>query len=1625
MRKFLSLLGTVIFCCLLASAVPNVNLPSKDRVASAVPKMMTNGSKKRVRTGSNVEKLYKINPDSKTAKKGVKKVVTTTTASATLISSELGLSNSQQVGGQYYGNELVYVYFDKNTGSTIPAYYNSGSSIRIYNGNQVVIGSRYTNVFITDIEFTLNTGNEWVNGPTVSEGSYSVASQSWSGYSTAVSFTTTEKVYIKEICITFVIVNEEEEEQDYYLVGSFNGWDAKDAANKMVPVESLYVKRNVDLSGVNSAGEFKIACFDFSKDWGYGSETNVVTITDNALSAKLTIGPNSNMIYNLNGIYDVYWDPETETVSFDKVGGGSGSGDDPVIEISEFVYNPSEWTYKGECEFKDAWFNVWWSAGTAQPYNVPIYQSKNNPNQYLLLNPYGEGTPYAEINASSEIGYIVIDVTNPNCVLVRPATYGLSSYWDDGEVMSFYCFNQEARYYYYEGMSYEAIINQYSDYLSKYNASEGIISIRNGRFSFGSSDITTGGAYAWRDSDMDGYIILPEFVGSNAGSDDGERAVVLWYAYDSQYGYNIEMQQNANGEYECEVAKVDSFEIVINGSTYCADLNESKLGVNLPLISGNDFEGCNYTPWKGSYKFVVSSDLSTVRVTATSPKPSSIDLYLLGEFSHYECIDAYKFKQISNGEFSYTVTDDIPALWEITDKGGRYFYGYLGAVNPADNYTFNWHGINSHSIKLNKNDVVKVTFDPAQYTSTANVSITRATSGSTQPPVTGDTKTVDINGVVYTLYSDAGYIMATDGSKAKGDVTLIESTEGLNLRGVATGAFKGNGSIHSITIPEGATIIENEAFRECENLQNVNLPSTMTSLGMYSFLDCSYISNFSLPANIDNIGIGAFQNCTDLETFKFNQANLTEIPDALFEGCSQLQEVDIPLSVTKINTNAFLESGVVKIGNTTNVEEVGARAFENSQLAQFDFNNISSIGVAAFKGTKIKSAELLASMTTLNEEAFRNCKNLAKVTLPDDLDEIGKSAFEDCEALSTIEIPLSVTSIKANAFNNSGLVNVMLGNNVTELGNKAFYTTSLTSITLGSGIESLENTPLFTEGLLRINNSNPPLLGKDRLGCEPSAVIVPKGSSATYMADSRWKKYNIIEDGDQIIIHLSAPGALTADLRMKQKLAPQVTSLVIITDASKGTLNDTDWRAIRSNMTALIKLDISDADVKVIPDECLKNKKTLTEIVLPKNLETIGRSAFEGCSLLGEVKLPATLKSIGDRAFSECNSLAGDIIIPAGCTELGAEAFKNCYAINNVSIKSTGLSEIKESSFENCRSIDNVELASGIVTIGNSAFAEAGILSINFPAGLKEIGENAFYGCFYLTNVNLPSSLNTIGTGAFSQSGLVGINLPANITVIEDSTFEGCNDLRYVNLSSGLTSLGSHAIASPSVSAISSPAQTPPATFDEPFAGINNYACSLSIPAFSFNEYISAEHWGAFVEVNDCIDITIDGNPDITYSDEEDYQSLLRSSIGFNAKGKMAKRAANVASVNPAYFAKLFNGAQMYVAEKAVTRYFFNGNISDYKVEYNGVDVTKEIDPVTKSWKSPEMNGAARLNIINANKIPGGDGVEGLSADMNSANNDVYNSTGLLLIKDATEQQIRNLTPGLYIIGGKKVMIKR
>lgn len=135
--------------------------------------------------------------------------------------------------------------------------------------------------------------------------------------------------------------------------------------------------------------------------------------------------------------------------------------------------DPSLWTpLEGKALFEDGWFAPSLEE-TVSAYEVEVWRNNANQSLYAIVDPYGPGTPmYDENLDEAGKGFIVVDVENPDCVLVRTRQYsGLTASveyeFDDGEFdfydSQFYCDNFEQQFYSVLGWTKDEIIENFAE----------------------------------------------------------------------------------------------------------------------------------------------------------------------------------------------------------------------------------------------------------------------------------------------------------------------------------------------------------------------------------------------------------------------------------------------------------------------------------------------------------------------------------------------------------------------------------------------------------------------------------------------------------------------------------------------------------------------------------------------------------------------------------------------------------------------------------------------------------------------------------------------------------------------------------------------------------------------------------------------------------------------------------------------------------------------------------------------------------------------------------------------------------------------------------------------------------
>ena len=166
--------------------------------------------------------------------------------------------------------------------------------------------------------------------------------------------------------------------------------------------------------------------------------------------------------------------------------------------------------------------------------------------------------------------------------------------------------------------------------------------------------------------------------------------------------------------------------------------------------------------------------------------------------------------------------------------------------------------------------------------------------------------------------------------------------------------------------------------------------------------------------------------------------------------------------------------------------------------------------------------------------------------------------------------------------------------------------------------------------------------------------------------------------------------------------------------------------------------------------------RSLSKIVIPSSVTSIGEWAFSNCGSLSTIVIRSSVTSIGDRAFSSCTSLKY-ISIPKSVIGLNGNPFADwngklqCLSPNFINEDDILFNKDKNKiiSFRN-QNIESYVIPSSVTSIGNDAFSKCSSLSkIVIPSSVTSIGEMAFMDCDSLSEIVIPSSVTSIGDSAF------------------------------------------------------------------------------------------------------------------------------------------------------------------------------------------------------------------------------------------------------------------------------------
>ena len=227
---------------------------------------------------------------------------------------------------------------------------------------------------------------------------------------------------------------------------------------------------------------------------------------------------------------------------------------------------------------------------------------------------------------------------------------------------------------------------------------------------------------------------------------------------------------------------------------------------------------------------------------------------------------------------------------------------------------------------------------------------------------------------------------------------------------------------------------------------------------------------------------------------------------------------------------------------------------------------------------------------------------------------------------------------------------------------------------------------------------------------------------------------------------------------------------------------------------------------KVVCDRAFCLCSSLTEIVIPNSVASIGDSAFFACISLTEIVIPNSVICLNGNPFIgwkgklEClspsfvyednilfnkdksriisfrNQKLTLYVIPNSVTSIGDSAFYDSRSLSNIVIPNS-VTSIGDSAFEGCNSLGSLVIPNSVINIGKGAFKWCKSLAeIVIPNSVTNIGKGTFANCSYLADVVIPDGVTSIGNNAFmSCSSLEYISLPKSVICLNGNPFFNWN----------------------------------------------------------------------------------------------------------------------------------------------------------------------------------------------------------------------------------------------------------
>ncbi|MBR3876967.1 MAG: leucine-rich repeat domain-containing protein [Bacteroidaceae bacterium] len=335
---------------------------------------------------------------------------------------------------------------------------------------------------------------------------------------------------------------------------------------------------------------------------------------------------------------------------------------------------------------------------------------------------------------------------------------------------------------------------------------------------------------------------------------------------------------------------------------------------------------------------------------------------------------------------------------------------------------------------------------------------------------------------------------------------------------------------------------------------------------------------------------------------------------------------------------------------------------------------------------------------------------------------------------------------------------------------------------------------------------------------------------------------------------------------------------------------------------------------------------------------------------------------------------------------------------------------------------------------------------------ITAVGEDAFYNCTGLTSIEIPNSVTSFDNYAFSRcTGLKSVKMPDNLTAIGGGAFRFCTGLTSIEIPNSVTNINYWAFdGCTGLESVYVECTTPPTMGSDNV--FSDYTIPLYVPAGSMNAYKAADCWKKFTNMyyqKPDTEVTIEigeygcgtycSPAALDFSEVDGLKAY--SAIGFNSSTQVVTLArVMTTAAETGIFLKGEPGTYTVPVIDECSEHTLNllvgtletntinstsGDMSNFKFtiaegdsspmfypfeDGTSFSVGKAYLQIPTSWVASTAQKSVNIRF-DEGETTGIDEVKGENGESKT-------------IYDLSGRKVETPTRGIYIIGGKKVLVK-